>query len=312
MAGPWLTQSPRGLLAEHNASQTAQQQLRQGVTPYGVLTIRVFIFYEADLLLKREADTWTVPTLQYTASDNDNTAHGIGKAIFCRIIADLDKTNTPESLLHELQFTDLRLASPSIAFRPSNQPNIPSKIIIDTVLTTSYQAHRQNVAPRDDLTVPEATTFRWVDPDNMHTINLSTNLTTKSINQAKYRHASCTGAPFLDNLRRYPGLLPQIINITLASILQTRAILKGHDSIGFGLILVDGVRGRANVAFTGASRDVYAQTPMLMTRKYGNGEAVVVGKWCPERVEGVEAFGGWVEVFDWFGRVRENMGRDRV
>ncbi|KAF2166438.1 hypothetical protein M409DRAFT_54787 [Zasmidium cellare ATCC 36951] len=70
MPGHWLADSPGKLLDKFNIEQGLA-----GVDgfPYNVLVVRIFIFYKDAVLLTREGNDWTVPTM-YFPEDTRNVA----------------------------------------------------------------------------------------------------------------------------------------------------------------------------------------------------------------------------------------------
>ncbi|KAK4500182.1 hypothetical protein PRZ48_008368 [Zasmidium cellare] len=307
---PWVAQTPDEILSAYNATGVAQQQRIQGSNPYGVLKLKVSIFYKDLILLMRGGDAWAVPTMKWTTGDGDQTC------ILKQIVARLKQGGLPPDLLNELQFTDLSHIYPLAATNRSSLPNTPSEVKILHVLTTTHPA-KGDVADEEEFDLSPEVKFRWVSKNTLDSINLAMSLPKLNIEQARQRLVSSSKAILptrLDDSNRWTFCFN-----TILGILQTRAIVEGTADPGYGVVAVseEDAEGQMYVKLMKRPMRDFEAAKFKQTTGHRYGQStgqvtrlMIIGRWKGEDIEWLECFDGWESVIDSSGRLRKGNGEE--
>ncbi|KAK4500180.1 hypothetical protein PRZ48_008366 [Zasmidium cellare] len=297
----WLMESSGRYLDQTNTDENLKGV--NGV-PFDSLALRVFIIYKDNVLLCREDGAWTVPKLYFPGSDFNT------KTLCQRIIDALETIRLPSSLTHELQIMEFSMPNPM-----PMQSNVPKQKTLFTVLSSSYPALDQGIASWDEQKPPNTATFRWIKKDRGGTIPLSPKtaqsggLTPQTIALAHKRSTHVNRTMLLDRLSRTD--VRELVWRNISAKLITRMVLDGRPNLGLGLVAVSQNTPKRFVALIRQNSEEEFENMRVGGKTYwGHWEMVVAGKWDKEKIEGMETFAAWSQVFDQSGRVRMGVGAD--
>ncbi|KAK4500203.1 hypothetical protein PRZ48_008389 [Zasmidium cellare] len=310
---PWLLQTPSEFLSKYNTTPAEfERQLEEKHALYTKLTIWVFVFYRGGILLKRQADTWTIPILQFTTGGPDNPSDNYRPRILERIVDHLDQTNFPQTMTHELQFMEFSIPEPSIVAFPSTDLNKPSELLIMAVLTTSNPALEHGIAHWNQALIPQDINFRWVNKGNVADIPLST-ATTKRLSADHFR--SAWERLIVCSTQRLPDRVPDhgwpiLCTAMLEGVLLTRGIVTNTTVPETGVVAVSQGQEKRYLALIPMTQQEYDANPVGNLTRLGQEDLTVVGRWKDMEFDGMNTFRAWPSVMDLTGRLREGMGWD--